>query len=175
MVNPFVGAATDQYQNVLLNTGHDETYDRTHDHHGNLVAATRSQTPVSTHDYTLDINEPHNHGATYATDQYGSNYTPKDISPGLDSNEGQQGEKHVPEALKVVDVELDERAQAATLLRTSTWLNTFFLLTTDILGPSNAPYSIASMGYVPGWYVDRQRSVLSEHTAHPLTHMSCSC
>ena len=45
---------------------------------------------------------------------------------------------------------LSPEAEAAKLMRTSSWINTFFLITTDILGPTSAPYSIASMGYVPG-------------------------
>ncbi|PRT55647.1 N amino acid transport system protein [Wickerhamiella sorbophila] len=35
-------------------------------------------------------------------------------------------------------------------LRAAKIYSVFFLITTDILGPSNAPYAIAQMGYVPG-------------------------
>ena len=48
------------------------------------------------------------------------------------------------------DEELSENAKAVKLMKTTSWINTFFLITTDILGPANAPYAIASMGYVPG-------------------------
>lgn len=143
MVNPFLPAATDQYQNVLVNTGRDEHYDRTHDQHGNLIASTRAHTPTSTHNYDDGMNHS-------TADPYGSGYGAKEISPGGSQDKEYVGEKHTSEGMKAIDVELDERAQAVKLMRTATWINTFFLLTTDILGPSNAPYSIASMGYVPG-------------------------
>lgn len=69
----------------------------------------------------------------------------------------------------------DDPDNSAKLMRTATWINTAFLLLCDILGPSNAPYSIASLGYVPGWYVDSLRSALSDCVAHPLTNNTCSC
>lgn len=34
--------------------------------------------------------------------------------------------------------------------RTATTLSVFFIITTDILGPSNAPWAFAQLGYVPG-------------------------
>jgi Transmembrane amino acid transporter protein len=34
--------------------------------------------------------------------------------------------------------------------RATTWLTTFYLLTTDVLGPSGAPWSVSKFGYVPG-------------------------
>jgi hypothetical protein len=34
--------------------------------------------------------------------------------------------------------------------RATTWLTTFFLLTTDVLGPSGAPWSVSKFGYLPG-------------------------
>jgi len=34
--------------------------------------------------------------------------------------------------------------------RATTWLTTFFLLTTDVLGPSGAPWSVSKFGYGPG-------------------------
>jgi len=34
--------------------------------------------------------------------------------------------------------------------RATTWLTTFYLLTTDVLGPSGAPWSISKFGYAPG-------------------------
>ena len=35
-------------------------------------------------------------------------------------------------------------------LRNATWLSCFFLITTDILGPTSAPWAMAQLGYVPG-------------------------
>ena len=34
--------------------------------------------------------------------------------------------------------------------RATTWLTTFYLLTTDVLGPSSAPWSTSKFGFVPG-------------------------
>lgn len=39
---------------------------------------------------------------------------------------------------------------AQRALRTATRANVFFLITTDILGPSNAPWAISRLGYAPG-------------------------
>lgn len=36
------------------------------------------------------------------------------------------------------------------MLRIAKAYSVFFLITTDILGPSNAPYAVAQMGWVPG-------------------------
>ena len=41
-----------------------------------------------------------------------------------------------------------EHAQRAT--RTATWGSVFYLITTDILGPTNVPWAISQMGYGPG-------------------------
>jgi hypothetical protein len=41
-----------------------------------------------------------------------------------------------------------EQAQRAT--RTATWGSIFYLITTDILGPTNVPWAISQMGYGPG-------------------------
>ncbi|KAJ5760649.1 hypothetical protein N7520_007805 [Penicillium odoratum] len=42
-----------------------------------------------------------------------------------------------------------ETAQRAA--RTATWGSIFYLITTDILGPTNVPYAISRMGYGPGF------------------------
>ncbi|KAK2467305.1 hypothetical protein APHAL10511_000540 [Amanita phalloides] len=43
-----------------------------------------------------------------------------------------------------------ERAHAARAIRLASWLSVFYLLTTDIFGPFNAPYAISQLGWVPG-------------------------
>jgi len=43
-----------------------------------------------------------------------------------------------------------ERSNARRALRQAGWAAVFFLITTDILGPFNAPIAIAQLGYVPG-------------------------
>jgi hypothetical protein len=44
-----------------------------------------------------------------------------------------------------------EWEQAQRALRTATWGSIFFLITADILGPSNVPWAISKMGYGPGF------------------------
>ncbi|CAA7271203.1 unnamed protein product [Cyclocybe aegerita] len=44
----------------------------------------------------------------------------------------------------------EERANASRALRLAGWGSIFYLITTDILGPFNAPYAISQVGWVPG-------------------------
>ncbi|CAH2353037.1 hypothetical protein CLIB1423_09S01398 [[Candida] railenensis] len=39
---------------------------------------------------------------------------------------------------------------ANRMVRTASWGSVFYLITTDILGPTSAPYSVSQLGYVPG-------------------------
>ncbi|KAF9919935.1 hypothetical protein FBU30_010357 [Linnemannia zychae] len=43
-----------------------------------------------------------------------------------------------------------ERSNARRALRQAGWAAVFYLITTDILGPSNAPVAFSQLGYVPG-------------------------
>jgi len=43
-----------------------------------------------------------------------------------------------------------ERINARRALRSASWAAVFYLITTDILGPFNAPYALSQVGYVPG-------------------------
>ncbi|KAF9009481.1 transmembrane amino acid transporter protein-domain-containing protein [Cyathus striatus] len=43
-----------------------------------------------------------------------------------------------------------ERANASRALRLASWSAIFYLITTDILGPFNAPFAISQVGWVPG-------------------------
>lgn len=49
-----------------------------------------------------------------------------------------------------MSVEEVERANASRALRLASWATVFYLITTDILGPFNAPYAISQVGWVPG-------------------------
>ncbi|KAF8967257.1 transmembrane amino acid transporter protein-domain-containing protein [Flammula alnicola] len=44
----------------------------------------------------------------------------------------------------------EERANASRALRLASWASVFYLITTDILGPFNAPFAISTVGWVPG-------------------------
>ncbi|KAF9456754.1 oligopeptide transporter protein [Collybia nuda] len=43
-----------------------------------------------------------------------------------------------------------ERVNALRALRSASWASIFYLITTDILGPFNAPFAISQVGWVPG-------------------------
>ena len=43
-----------------------------------------------------------------------------------------------------------ERENTSRALRLASWPTVFYLITTDILGPFNAPYAMAQVGWVPG-------------------------
>jgi hypothetical protein len=43
-----------------------------------------------------------------------------------------------------------ERSQASRSLRLASWASVFYLITTDILGPFNAPFAISQVGWIPG-------------------------
>lgn len=44
----------------------------------------------------------------------------------------------------------EERDRAYRALRTASWQGVFFLITTDILGPSSAPYAFSQLGFAGG-------------------------
>jgi len=44
----------------------------------------------------------------------------------------------------------EERENASRALRLASWASVFYLITTDILGPFNAPFAISQVGWVPG-------------------------
>lgn len=43
-----------------------------------------------------------------------------------------------------------ERVNALRALRSASWASIFYLITTDVLGPFNAPFAISQVGWVPG-------------------------
>ncbi|KAF7308777.1 Aa-trans domain-containing protein [Mycena kentingensis (nom. inval.)] len=55
-----------------------------------------------------------------------------------------------PTIAKIRQVPLTERETASRALRLASWSSAFFLITTDILGPFNAPFAISQVGWVPG-------------------------
>ena len=52
-----------------------------------------------------------------------------------------------------------ERENTSRALRLASWSTVFYLITTDILGPFNAPYAIAQVGWVPGIKFDPLRNL----------------
>lgn len=45
---------------------------------------------------------------------------------------------------------LQARLNANRALRNASWMSVFYLITTDILGPTSAPWAVSQLGYVPG-------------------------
>ena len=48
---------------------------------------------------------------------------------------------------------LNPGEEASKEFRTATALTVFFIITTDILGPANAPFAFSQLGYVPGAFL----------------------
>lgn len=48
------------------------------------------------------------------------------------------------------DIAFGTVEQANLALRNASWVAVFYLITTDILGPTSAPYAISQLGFVPG-------------------------
>lgn len=49
-----------------------------------------------------------------------------------------------------VTISAEERQAASRALRTATWISIFYLITTDILGPTSAPWAFSQLGFVSG-------------------------
>ncbi|KAK9674917.1 hypothetical protein K7432_016792 [Basidiobolus ranarum] len=79
----------------------------------------------------------------------------------LNGGSGKEVENENPETDTNIDTEdtmpqfpewdLDgDRMQAERALRSASWQAVFYLITTDILGPSSAPWAFSQLGYVTG-------------------------
>lgn len=112
--------------------GHD-FLEPVHDHHGKVsfeeyLAAARRQRAYE---------EAQHRGESPASDTASSS-----------TNEKSSKGAEVSEAALTADEK--ERINARRALRSASWAAVFYLITTDILGPFNAPYAISQVGYVPG-------------------------
>jgi len=58
-------------------------------------------------------------------------------------------EAHAEETAGLSELEI-EKLNARRMLRVAGWSTVFYLITTDILGPFNAPFAVANLGLVPG-------------------------
>lgn len=65
----------------------------------------------------------------------------------------------------------DERNPPQQVLKTATWLSTFFLITTDVLGPSVAPWAMSLLGYVPGSLVMFSLGVVATYASLVLLNL----
>jgi amino acid permease len=58
-------------------------------------------------------------------------------------------DSHAEETAGLSEFEI-EKVNARRMLRVAGWSTVFYLITTDILGPFNAPFAISNLGLVPG-------------------------
>ncbi|KAG5362267.1 hypothetical protein CJU90_4967 [Yarrowia sp. C11] len=76
---------------------------------------------------------------------------PVDIDTSSDqASNGSFSADHEKTVLDQIPGAKTELAVANMSLRTATWMSVFFLTTTDILGPSSAPWAISQLGWFPG-------------------------
>lgn len=58
----------------------------------------------------------------------------------------------------------EDMAIANKALKTASWMSVFYLITTDIMGPTGAPYSISTLGYFPGIFLFTVLAVTAAYT-----------
>ncbi|CAG82057.1 transmembrane amino acid transporter protein-domain-containing protein [Yarrowia lipolytica] len=58
----------------------------------------------------------------------------------------------------------EDMAVANKALKTASWMSVFYLITTDIMGPTGAPYSISTLGYFPGIFLFTVLAVTAAYT-----------
>jgi hypothetical protein len=70
----------------------------------------------------------------------------------LSEHKGQNVNINVKDIVNPIPPTQDEleRENASRALRLASWASVFYLITTDILGPFNAPFAISQTGWVPG-------------------------
>ena len=57
---------------------------------------------------------------------------------------------------------------ANRMVKTASWGSVFYLITTDILGPTSAPYAVAQLGYVPGSLIYLLFGIAAAYTGYLL-------
>lgn len=75
-----------------------------------------------------------------------------------------------PRGFEITDLEL-EKINARRALRVAGWSSVFFLITTDILGPFNAPFALSQVGYVPGVILYFVMGIVALYTGLLLSHL----
>lgn len=84
-------------------------------------------------------------------------------SPNDNSNE--KGDM-TPEDGTKVEVE-----NATRVVRNATWMSVFYLITTDILGPTSAPYAVSQLGFAPGSLLYFLFGIAAAYTGYILFRM----
>ncbi|KAK7012204.1 aa-trans domain-containing protein [Favolaschia claudopus] len=68
-------------------------------------------------------------------------------------------------------IPLSEKETASRALRLASWSSAFYLITTDILGPFNAPFAISQVGWVPGIILYYIMGIVALYTGLLLWHL----
>jgi hypothetical protein len=87
------------------------------------------------------------HG-TISNDNNNNTYHSPDNS--ISEKEKSDNNDHIEAYDLVSEPILTSKENANRMLRIASWGSVFYLITTDILGPTSAPYAISQLGYVPG-------------------------
>lgn len=105
-----------------------------------------------------------------------SKYTPQDGKTGktapLDSDMTSAEKKE--EEIESGSTEIAAGSDWSNVIRASrnaTYMSVFYLITTDILGPSSAPYAISQLGFVPGALLYVLLGIAAAYTGYLLWNM----
>jgi len=64
-----------------------------------------------------------------------------------------------------------DKAEANRALRVASWMSVFYLITTDILGPTSCPWAFSQLGYVPGVLLYLFMGLAAAYTGWQIWHM----
>ncbi|KAI9284903.1 transmembrane amino acid transporter protein-domain-containing protein [Umbelopsis sp. AD052] len=64
-----------------------------------------------------------------------------------------------------------DKADAQRALRVAGWMSAFYLITTDILGPTSCPWAFSQLGYVPGFLLYFFMGIAAAYTGWQLWYM----
>ena len=78
-------------------------------------------------------------------------HQPTSTQTAVDENgSGSENEKSLTRLDQHLAISDEDLVNASRALRTATWSAVFYLITTDILGPSSIPFAIGTLGWGPG-------------------------
>ncbi|KAJ6610198.1 oligopeptide transporter protein [Mycena sp. CBHHK59/15] len=106
-------------------------------------AALQRSDEVNSDESTARVNP---HGGRFNAFLYKlSDHKGHNVNIDVDSHRESHRESH-----RSTTVTEKEKETASRALRLASWSSVFYLITTDILGPFNAPFAISQVGWVPG-------------------------
>ncbi|KZT59478.1 hypothetical protein CALCODRAFT_191627 [Calocera cornea HHB12733] len=91
----------------------------------------------------------------------------------ISTNEPEKGSIGDDARFQGLSAHEQELLTARRALRTASWAAVFYLITTDILGPFNAPFAISQVGYAPGVILYFVMGAVACYTGLILWHLFC--